>query len=127
MTWQPPASPSGPLRGKLDFHACRAAFVTLLFEGDATVKEVQHLARHSTLQLTMNVYGRVRNERIPAAIEHLGDRLAPEEVGTAACAHGVHASLRAPRTESATPWKTEGCAFSTMVAAEGIEPPTRGL
>ncbi|SVC28876.1 uncharacterized protein METZ01_LOCUS281730, partial [marine metagenome] len=37
--------------------------------GQVTSKEAQDLARHSTLDLTMNVYGRVRDERLSAAIE----------------------------------------------------------
>ena len=45
--------------GKLDFHACRTAYVNLVFEfGMVSPKEAQDLARHSTPDLTFNVYGR---------------------------------------------------------------------
>ena len=47
--------------GKLDFHALRTAFVNLVFEyGQVSPKEAQDLARHSTPDLTFNVYGRSR-------------------------------------------------------------------
>ena len=45
----------------------------MLESGLATPKEVQELARHSTLDLTMNVYGRRRAERLSAAVESVGD------------------------------------------------------
>ena len=45
-------------KDKLDFHACRVAFINLILDqGQVTPKEAQELARHSTLDLTMNVYG----------------------------------------------------------------------
>ena len=61
-------------KGKLDFHACRVAYINLVLEsGLATPKEVQELARHSTLDLTMNVYGQTRDERLSATVEGIGD------------------------------------------------------
>jgi integrase len=48
--------------GKLDFHACRVAYINLVIESGVNVKEAQSLARHATPELTMNVYGRVREE-----------------------------------------------------------------
>ena len=44
---------------QLDFHALRTAFVNLVFEyGQVSPKEAQDLERHSTPDLTFNVYGR---------------------------------------------------------------------
>ncbi len=44
--------------GKIDFHACRTAYVTFVIESGASVKEVQELARHSTPNLTITAkYG----------------------------------------------------------------------
>ena len=41
------------------------AFINLILErGEVTPKEAQDLARHSTLDMTMNTYGRVREERL---------------------------------------------------------------
>ena len=45
--------------GKIDFHACRVAYINLVIESGVTVKEAQELARHATPELTMNIYGRV--------------------------------------------------------------------
>ena len=42
--------------GKIDFHAIRVAYINFVFESNASAKETQTPARHSTLDLTMNVY-----------------------------------------------------------------------
>jgi hypothetical protein len=44
-----------------------------------SVKETQALARHATPELTMNVYGRVREERLSAAVEKVERALLPDE------------------------------------------------
>jgi hypothetical protein len=49
--------------GKVDFHACRVAYITLLFENGATLTAAPELARHMTPHLTTNVYATVRDER----------------------------------------------------------------
>ena len=65
--------------GKVDFHACRVAYINLLLTaGDLSPIEVQQLARHASLDLTMNVYGRVRQDHLAIAMEHLSDVLSPE-------------------------------------------------
>jgi len=61
--------------GKVDFHACRVAYITLLFEGGADVKTVQTLARHCDPRITMNVYARSRRETLAKVTEALGDSL----------------------------------------------------
>jgi len=48
--------------GKLDFHECRVAYINFVIESEVSVKEAQVVARHATPELTMNVYGRVREE-----------------------------------------------------------------
>ena len=50
--------------GKVDFHACRVAYISLLFEAGVSTKEAQTLARHSTLDLTLNTYARTREDRL---------------------------------------------------------------
>ena len=57
--------------GKLDFHAVRVAYINLVIESGVTVKEAQVLARHETPELTMNVYGRAREERLWDAVEQV--------------------------------------------------------
>ena len=64
--------------GKLDFHALRTAFVNLIFEyGQASPKEAQDLARHSTPDLTFNVYGRSREARLVETVERLAEVVLP--------------------------------------------------
>ena len=50
-------------RGKLDFHSLRVAFDNLLLKTGTDVKTAQDMMRHSTPQLTLNVYGRADEER----------------------------------------------------------------
>ena len=75
-----------PGEGKVDFHACRVAYVTLIMEAGATVKEGQALARHATPGLTMNVYARARNERLAELIEKVGGTVLSEQ-NRAVCVH----------------------------------------
>jgi len=60
-----------PKSGKVDFHACRTAFVTLAAEAGANIKELQTMARHSTPELTANVYARARHERLAEPAEKI--------------------------------------------------------
>ena len=50
-----------------------------MLEDAATAKEVQDLARHATPQLTMNVYGRVREESLAQTVEKVAGRVLSEE------------------------------------------------
>lgn len=58
--------------GRLDFHACRVAYTTFVFDAGATVKEAQALVRHRDPNLTANVYGRTRDERLHEVAENVG-------------------------------------------------------
>jgi integrase len=58
--------------GKLDFHALRVAYTTFVIESGANIKEAQALARHSTPELTLNVYARARNQRLAQLAEAVG-------------------------------------------------------
>ena len=49
----------------------------MVLESGVSVKEAQELARHSTPELTMNVYGRARDERLAEAVERVGEALKP--------------------------------------------------
>ena len=71
--------PKNNSNGKLDFHACRTAYINLVLEDAATAKEVQDLARHATPQLTMNVYGRVREESLAQTVAKVAERVLSEE------------------------------------------------
>jgi integrase len=89
--------------GKLDFHACRLAYINFVIESGVTVKEAQELARHSTPDLTMNVYGRTREDRLSQAVEKVAASLQTisddEE-----CATYVQRQAVGAETESATPF-----------------------
>ena len=74
--------PKSTPAGKLDFHACRVAYINLVIESGVSVKEAQTLARHATPQLTMNVYGRVREESLAQA----GEKMAQSLLSEAECA-----------------------------------------
>ncbi len=65
-------------RGRLDFHALRTAYVNFLLDVGAPPKELQDLARHQTLEMTMNIYGRARDGRKRGLVEALGDMLSME-------------------------------------------------
>jgi integrase len=82
--------------GKVDFHACRVAYITMLFENGATLKEAQELARHITPHLTTNIYARVRDERLARLVEQVGEALKP----TAKHVHSMHDGIM--RTDEAS-------------------------
>jgi len=65
--------------GKVDFHPCRVAYISLLFEAGASTKEAQALARHSTADLTLNTYARTREDRLANLTEEVADRILPSE------------------------------------------------
>ncbi|NOZ23896.1 MAG: site-specific integrase, partial [Planctomycetes bacterium] len=72
--------PKQTVLGKLDFHACRTAYVSMVQETGATVKETQALARHSTPDLTLNVYARTRQSRLSEVAEMVGEMVIPGEI-----------------------------------------------
>lgn len=67
--------------GRLDFHALRTAYINFLLDLGAAPKEVQDLARHKTLEMTMNTYGRSRQDRKRELVEDLAKMLAPDPHG----------------------------------------------
>ncbi len=72
--------------GKIDFHACRVAYTTLVVEAGATVKEAQTLARHSTSTMTLDRYAKTREDRLVELTEAVGSAVAcenaPAKAGT---------------------------------------------
>ena len=72
--------------GRLDFHCLRVSFISAVIESGATVKEAMAAARHSTPNLTMNVYGRAREGRLAEIAERIGGAVLsaePESTATA--------------------------------------------
>ncbi len=50
--------------GKVTFHSLRNTYITLCIENGANPKEAQTLARHSTVDLTLGLYARTRQNRL---------------------------------------------------------------
>lgn len=67
--------PKRDARGKVDFHALRATFVSLVVEAGASVREAQELARHASPFLTFGVYAQSRSERLAATVERVAAQL----------------------------------------------------
>jgi len=65
--------------GKLDFHAFRTAYVSFVLEAGAGAKEAQTLARHSTVNLTLNTYARTRSDRLSELTEAVYRNTMPEK------------------------------------------------
>ena len=104
--------------GKLDFHALRTAFVNLVFEfGQVSGKEAQDLARHSTPNLTFNVYGRSREGRLVEAMERVAQAVLPVERVPGEYRQAVGAEL-----ENATLSETKGSASFQLAPSTGVHP-----
>ena len=71
--------PKHTSEGKVDFHACRVAYINFVIESGVSIKEAQALARHKTPQMTLDVYGRVRGEQLALTVEHIGRTVLPQE------------------------------------------------
>ena len=105
-------------KGKLDFHALRVAFINLVLDTDMTVRDAQALARHSTPDMTLNVYGRPQEHRLSAAVEYIAD----EVLSVPMRATYVQRQAVGAERENATPLLTGSCVPNSMVAVEGFEP-----
>ena len=75
-------------KGYLDFHALRTAYINFVLDSGANVKTAQELARHSTPDMTMNVYGRARDEKMREAVESVGNMLFSDKGGHRTPDHG---------------------------------------
>ena len=99
--------PKWTSQGVVDFHALRNAYITLVTETDATLKEAQTLARHSDPKLTMNIYARTRPNRLAETVEKIAERLPTGEK----VVPGLYRQAVGAETESATPFETKGVAL----------------
>ncbi len=61
--------------GKIDFHALRTTFGTLLNQVGATEKEIQHLMRHRPRTITFDRYVKTDENRLFGLIETIGDAI----------------------------------------------------
>jgi len=104
--------------GKLDLHALRNAFVTLVMESGATWKETKHLARHQTLEMT-DRYARSRHEQLRKHTESVGKVVLEQRPW---CAF-VETPKSAESTDGATAIAAMGCTERKVVRKGGLEPP----
>ena len=85
-----------------------------------TPKEVQELARHATLDMSMNVYGRTRVDRLRAAVERVGAIARPRENRVPF----VQRMAVGAEREIATLSARKGCDSKVVAPAVGLEPTT---
>ncbi len=64
-------------RAEVDFHSLCVSFVTGLARGGVHPRKAQQLARHSSVDLTMNVYTNLRTAELASAVATLPDPDAP--------------------------------------------------
>jgi integrase len=57
--------------GVVDFHSLRGTFITNLARGGVHPKMAQRLARHSTIELTMNTYTKLATDELRPALDAL--------------------------------------------------------
>jgi hypothetical protein len=74
---------------RVDFHALRATYITLLVKSGASVKEAQELARHSDPRLTMNVYTRLGVHDLAGALDRLPTIDTPDDSSERVAATGT--------------------------------------
>jgi integrase len=67
--------PKTTSEGKVDFHALRTTYATLIIESGANVKETQVLLRHASPNVTMNAYARTRPEGLQRVADHVGEMI----------------------------------------------------
>ncbi len=134
-----------------DFHSLRHTFGTLLAQSGVSPQEAQRLMRHSTINLTMNLYthltiqdkARAINKLPPIVIKH------PKQVKTGTCdvpenltanltgnpvkiqqntpKSSKHDKLSVIGEENVNPCKTSMLQQNEEVGRGGLEPPTHGF
>ncbi len=116
-------------KGKLDFHACRKAYINLVIATGADVKTAQALSRHSTPYLTMEVYGEAVDTRLTATAAMVGNLISGQtkSAGLKKWPKSAQEPENAFLYKEATPCDARGCQSEILVPAGGIEPPTYGL
>ena len=103
--------------GKLDFHAIRLAYINLVLDSDISAREAQAMARHASPDMTFNVYGRARHNRMAEAVEQIATRLSvPDRVPS------VYRLAAGAERDNATAVNTGSCVSQGMVEPRGIEP-----
>ncbi len=117
-------------KGVLDFHALRTAYINFVLDVASDVKTAQELARHATAEMTLNVYGRAKEDRLRAVVESVGQIVFNDDLrdnldnagqqNRTIFAQGPDFSTL---SKVATLGNAEGCNDKNMVRKRGLEPP----
>jgi integrase len=68
--------------GRLDFHALRTTYITMMDHLGLSGKETQQLARHSSMSVTFDRYAQPSPERMKAAVDRLWEGTNTDTTGT---------------------------------------------
>jgi integrase len=101
--------------GKIDFHACRTAFITFILESGTDLKTAQTLARLSNPHLTLNVYGKTRKHSHKKVVEHVRKSVISNLI--------TPTSPQQKTANSENGYNSDGY----LVEDRGFEPPTSAL
>ena len=117
-------------KGVLNFHALRTAYINFILDVAPDVKTAQELARHATAEMTLNVYGRAKEDRLRAVVESVGQIVFQDSLrdnldnagqrNRTIFAQGPDFSSS---SKVATLGKAEGCGDKILVRKRGLEPP----
>jgi len=96
---------------KITFHSLRHSFASFLIAKNVHPKRIQALMGHSSIKITMDVYGHLMKDSDNEAANSIVDFIFGNKTVTTGLADAVGASQ----------------VIEKMVARDGIEPPTRGF
>ena len=117
-------------KGNLDFHALRTAYINFVLDVAPDVKTAQELARHETAHMTLNVYGRAKEDRCRAVVESVGNLVFQDTLRheTANNSHENHTRITQGSENQGlkntiTHDVVVGHSEKNMVRKRGLEPP----
>ena len=62
-------------KGSVDFHALRTTYINLVIGSGADSKTAQELARHSSVDITYNTYGRTKDSQLRTSVEQVASTI----------------------------------------------------
>ncbi len=82
--------PKSTPEGKIVFHSFRSVYINMIVGGGGgNLKEIQTLARHSTPDLTMNVYAKTTPEGLSRLIENMEENIDIQKIRALCVPHQV--------------------------------------
>jgi len=66
-------------QGVVVFHSFRVTFDNMVLDAGGSAKETQDLMRHASVSMTLNTYGRSREERLAQLAETVGEMVKPKQ------------------------------------------------